>query len=83
MVSSLHRPGPATVGTPLTIAGASLGVARRTAGSWCTGPADRSFTERPRSNEELNLTGGFRRQLARCARELHLIGSAGRLTPAR
>ena len=34
-------------------------------------------------NEELNLTGGLRQQLARCARELHLVESAGRLTPAR
>ena len=34
-------------------------------------------------NEELNLTGGLRQQLARGARELHLIESAGRLTPAR
>ena len=34
-------------------------------------------------NEELNLTGGLRQQLARTARELHLIESAGRLTPAR
>lgn len=35
------------------------------------------------SNEELNLTGGLRQQLARSARELHFIGTAGRLTPAR
>jgi hypothetical protein len=34
-------------------------------------------------NEELNLTGGLRQQLARAARELHLVGSADRLTPAR
>jgi hypothetical protein len=34
-------------------------------------------------NEELNLTGGLWQQLARRARELHLVGSAGRLTPAR
>lgn len=40
------------------------------------------ITSRP-PNEELNLTGGFRQQLARDARELHLIESAGRLTPAR
>lgn len=30
-----------------------------------------------------HLTGGLWQQLARTARELHLIGSAGRLTPAR
>jgi hypothetical protein len=35
------------------------------------------------SNVELNLTGGLWQQLARDARELHFIGSAGRLTPAR
>jgi hypothetical protein len=37
----------------------------------------------PPPNEELNLTGELRRQLARSARELHLVGPAGRLTPAR
>jgi len=36
-----------------------------------------------RSNEELNLTGVLRWRLARDARESHLIGHAGRLTPAR
>lgn len=36
-----------------------------------------------RPNEELNLTGGLRQQLARNARELHLIDVAGKLTPAR
>src|SRR5688500_14878167 len=45
---------------------------------------DRLFKSHDRlSNEELNLTGGSRQQLARNARELHFIGSAGRLTPAR
>ena len=37
----------------------------------------------PQANQELNLTGGLWQQLARGARELHLIGPAGRLTPAR
>ncbi len=35
------------------------------------------------SNVELNLTGGLRQQLARNARELYRMRSAGRLTPAR
>lgn len=38
---------------------------------------------RRRPNVELNLTGGLRSQLARKARELRLVESAGRLTPAR